>query len=158
MFSCVVRIGSLAVSCPEVWARMYGFFTSTNNTNKVTHPGTNGWELASCVLAPFVDLLMYGGRQTAKDCHGQSGDLRWPVAPDTQHLPISLQGSLVDGARSVAGRLYRVEETWPERKRFQCGSRYSRDICPSSNTAFQANQITDDFSKFQDNYFSIFLV
>ena len=23
MFSCVVRIGSLAVSCPEVWARMY---------------------------------------------------------------------------------------------------------------------------------------
>ena len=28
MFSCVVRIGSLAVSCPEVWARMYGFFTS----------------------------------------------------------------------------------------------------------------------------------
>ena len=29
MFSCVVRIGSLAVGCPEVWARMYGFFTST---------------------------------------------------------------------------------------------------------------------------------
>ena len=28
MFSCVVRIESLAVSCPEVWARMYGFFTS----------------------------------------------------------------------------------------------------------------------------------
>ena len=28
MFSCMARIGSLAVSCPEVWARMYGFFTS----------------------------------------------------------------------------------------------------------------------------------
>ena len=85
----------------------------------MTHPGADGWKLASRILAPLVDLLMHGGRQTAKDRHGESGDLRWAVAPDTQHLPISLQGSLVDGARIVGVRLHRVEETRPERKRFQ---------------------------------------
>ena len=85
----------------------------------VTDPGADGWKLASGIFSPFVDLLMHGGRQTAKDGHGQGGDLRWPVASDTQHLPISLQGSLVDGARIVGIRLHRVEETRPERKRFQ---------------------------------------
>ena len=39
MFSCVVRIGSLAVSYPEVWARMYGFFTMVRLIHRVEQFG-----------------------------------------------------------------------------------------------------------------------
>ena len=59
MFSCVVRIGSLAVSCPEVWARMYGFFTLST-----ARPAIEGWRnLSQYGNSP------YSGMNVRSTCH-----------------------------------------------------------------------------------------
>ena len=56
MFSCVVRIGSLAVSCPEVWARMYVFFTNIYIYTLKMH----------MVYYPNISLLDYFGTFSPK--------------------------------------------------------------------------------------------